>query len=219
MIRFTDSDSMEVPMDVRTSIMRFHERELAELGGVHSHRELAVAATLEYCAAEGIHAPQWAIREGAELLIGLLKNQKSERRGRTANCITRYKQDLWDVERSEAVDDMRRLKKRVKRERKLLQEYPKGFRPDLDQWVERTGEWLRQGDFECAATSLAGRDAKASPSAMKKSHREVKRRAGAGPRPDRYYVFDRRFLHKIGLPDIIERKEGTKTFPLYDLKP
>lgn len=197
----------------------FHEREFAELNGVTFHRELAVTAVLEHCAEEDVPPPSWAVREAADLLIRLLKSEKPTKRGRTARCIGRYRQDYWDIDRWEAVEAIRRTKKKVRYELKLLRELPAASHPKHRKSIERMQNWLRHGDFECAAMSLTGRDAKASAQTIRKSHREVKRRAGKGPMPDRYYLFNDRFLQKIGLQGVQDRKRGTKSFPLYDLKP
>jgi hypothetical protein len=197
----------------------FHEREFAELNAVEFHRELAVAATFHHCAKEGISPPMWAVREAADLLLRFLTNEKPTKRGRTASCIARYKQDYLDVERWDAVEGIRELKRRTRHDRKALREYPHSELSHLRLHNERTNAWLRHGEFECAAMKLSGRDARASAQTMRTSHRKVKRRAGNGPTPDRYYVFAEDFLKKIGLPGLQERKRGTKMIPLYNLKP
>jgi hypothetical protein len=196
----------------------FHEQVFAELDAVKFHRELAVMAALEHCVAEEVPPPAWAVREATDLLIRSLNGKNPAKRGRTARAISRYKQDYWDLERWDAVEEIRRIKRKVRSELKLLRDLPAASYSRYRRHYEKMRNWLRQGDFECAAMYLAGRDAKASPQAIRNSYRNVKRRAGKGTMPDRYYLFDDRFLRKIGLPGIQDRKEGTKTFPLYDLK-
>ena len=205
--------------DVDEAEEKFHERELADLNGAKFHRELAVIAALEYCAEEGRSPPPWAVREAADLLVRLLKLERTRKRGRAGSCIARYTQDMWDVERWDAVEEIRRIRNRSKHELNLLRELPTGSHLRHREHQGKMQKWLRHGVFECASMYLVGRDARASAQTIRKSHREVKRRAGDGPKPDRYFLFDERFLRKIGLPGLQDRKKGTKTFPLYDLKP
>jgi hypothetical protein len=82
---------------------------------------------------------------------------------------------------------------------------------------ERTLEWLSQGTFECASRYLAGRDARVGADAIKASYRRCIERSGPGSFPDRYYLFDARFLAKLGFPDLNDRKSGTKLLPIYNL--
>ena len=151
---------------------------LAELNAIKFHRELAVAAAFDYCAKEDIPAPMWAVREVADMLLRLLMREKTTRRGRTASCIARYKQDHWDVERWDAVEGIRELKRKIRRECKILREYPHLELSHYGQHNEKTRAWHRYGDFECAAMTLSGRDARASAQTMRTSHRKVKLRAG-----------------------------------------
>ena len=95
---------------------RFHERELNELKAVTVHSELATAAALDYCAKEEICPPPWVVKRAAELMCDLLNREKAERRGRTAGRIARYRQDLWDLERFDAILAIRKFRNRVRRD-------------------------------------------------------------------------------------------------------
>ena len=68
-----------------------------------------------------------------------------------------------------------------------------------------------------ASRYLVGREARVGADAIRASYRRCIRRAGTGSFPDRYYVLDPRFLKKLGIPDLQERKRGTKLLPLYNL--
>ena len=197
-----------------------HQRELNEMRRLTVHKELAVAAAMDYCAEEGICAPPWLAVEAAALIRDLLKREKAQKRGRAAGHIARYRQDLCDVERWDAVEAARRIKKKAKDEIELMRSYGKRFEgtPHLRNY-ERLLAWSRHGTFECASMYLTGRDAKASAETMRASYRRCKRRSGTGPTPNRYYLFDERFLVKLGFPRLTDRKPGTKWLPLYNLTP
>ena len=184
------------------------------------HRELAVAAAMDYCAEEGICPPPKIVTEAASLIRDLLVREKAQKRGRTARPIARYRQDLYDVERWDAVEEVRRIKKKAKREVELMRSCGKMFRGTSRlQNYERLLTWSRNGTFECASMYLAGRDAKASAATMRASFRRYKRRSANGQTPGRYYLFDERFLVKLGFPRLMDRKPGTKWLPLCNLTP
>jgi hypothetical protein len=202
-----------------TPIERFHQRELDELNGLKFHRDIAVAAALDYCAEEGISPPQWVVQGASALLCELLCKEKSQRRGRAGNRVTRYRNDQWDVERWHAVDAIRGYRAKAKYDAKLRREY--GETPQNSTALrqrEQMLEWLRNGTFECASRYLTGRDAKVGAAAMRASYRRCGRRAGSGSRPDRYYRHHDRFLSKLGIPSLHDQKPGTKFMFLYDLK-
>src|SRR6266508_4404277 len=114
----------------------FHQRTLDELQNVTAHPELAIAAGMDYCAEEEICAPPWLVKATAALLRDLLMREKAHKRGRAAGHIARYRQDLWDVERWDAVEAIRRIKKKVRREMELM-------RADRDTF-EKSKRWENQ---------------------------------------------------------------------------
>lgn len=195
-----------------------HQRELDELKSLTVHRDLAVAAALDYCVEEGITPPRWAVERAATLLRELLLREKAPDRGRAGNRVTRYRNDQWDVERWDAVEAIRRIRDKTKYDAKLRRQY--GETPEDSGTMmhhECMLEWLRNGTFECASRYLAGREARVGADAIRASYRRCIRRAGTGSFPDRYYVLDQRFLVKLGIPDLHTRKRGTKLLPLYNL--
>lgn len=201
-----------------TALESIHERELNELKSLTVHRELAVAAALNYCAEEGIAPPRWVVEEAAALMCELLKREKAFGPGRAGNRLSQYKGDQRDLERWDAVESIRRIRQKTEYDSNLRREY--GETPENSRTMhhhERTLAWLREGTFECASRLLAGRDARIGADAMRSSYRRCLRRAGSGPFPDRYYVHDPRFLAKLGIPDLNERKPGTKLLPLCNL--
>lgn len=204
--------------DRNIALHAIHQRELAELEKLTVHRDLAVAAALDCCLEEGIGPPQWLVERAATLLRELLLREKAPDRGRAGNRISRYKSDQRDVERWDAVEAIRRIRKKTEYNANLRRQY--GETPENSRSMyhhERMRAWLRNGTFECASRYLAGREARVGADAIRSSYRRCNRRAGTGSFPDRYYVLDQRFLKKLGIPDLHERKQGTKLLPLYDL--
>jgi hypothetical protein len=200
-------------------IGRFHQRELNELKNVTVHRDIAVAAALDYCAEEGLPPPQWVVQEASALLCELLCKEKSQQRGRAGNRVTRYRNDQWDVERWNAVEEIRRYRSKAKYDAKLRREYGETPKNSKALWQrEQMLEWLRNGTFECASRYLTGRDAKVGSAAVRASYRRCIRRAGTGTFPNRYYRHHDRFLEKIGIPSLQDQKPGMKFLYLYDLK-
>jgi hypothetical protein len=197
---------------------RIHHRELEEMRSLTVHRDLAVAAALDYCAEAGIAAPQWVVQGAATLLRELLLREKADGPGRAGNRVSRYRQDQWDLERWDAVEGIRRIRKRTKYDTVLRRQYGQNTKNSREMYHnERTLEWLSQGTFECASRYLAGRDARVGADAIKASYRRCIERSGPGSFPDRYYLFDARFLAKLGFPDLNDRKSGTKLLPIYNL--
>jgi hypothetical protein len=196
-----------------------HQRYLDDLENLTVHRDLAVAAALDYCARERLSPPQWVIERAAVLLGELLMNEKATGPGRAGNRVSRYRHDQRDVERWNAVEEVRRIRAKSKYDAKLRREYgetPKSSKPLL-HWLRMLEFIRRHGTFECASRYLDGRDARAGADAIKASYRRCIRRAGKKSYPDRFYRFDERFLATLGFPHIQDLKPGTKCVSLYDL--
>jgi len=202
----------------RSAIDRIHHRELEELRNLTVHRDLAVAAALDYCVEEGVAAPQWVVQGAAKLLCELLPREKADGPGRAGNRVSRYRQDQWDLERWDAVETVRRIRKKTKYDAALRRQYeetPANSRSMYHQ--QRMLDWLGDGTFECAAKYLSGRDARVTADGIKAAYNRCIERSGSDSFPDRYYVFDARFLAKLGFPDLNARKPGTKSLPFYNL--
>ena len=199
---------------------RFHERELNELKAVTVHSELATAAALDYCAREEICPPPWVVQKAADLMCDLLKREKAQKRGRAAGHIARYRQDLWDLERFDAILEIRRLRDRARSDVKIARSFGRKFQKSKRyEHIKKRRDWYRYGTLQCASMYLTGRDAKAGVDAMKASYQRVCRNTDGKTVADQYYLFNEPFLRKIGIPGLADRKPGTKWFPLYNLTP
>jgi hypothetical protein len=201
------------------SLDNFNRRHLDELERLTVHPELAVVAALDYCAQEKIAPPTWVVERAAVLICNLIKREKTHKRGRHAGIIARYRQDMWDIERWDAVEEMRRIKKKNRDDLAQLRSHGKKY-VGTHYWThaQRFVEWFRNGIYECAARTLVGRDARASAATMRASHRRCVHRSAGWTRPDRYHLFDEDFLVKLGFPRLIDRKPGTKFICFYHLQ-
>jgi hypothetical protein len=190
-------------------------RELNALRNLTAHQDIAAVAALDYCVEYEICTPPWVQKAVLQLVIDLLKREKSRKRGRAAGRVARLQQDQWDFERWDAVLEARRMRDKVKRELELHAEY--GRKPHKS--LGKLDAWFDHKTFVCASMLLSGRNARAGADAMKASYRKVKRSLEDPTATTEYHIFEGRFLKSLGLEDIHERKPGTKMMPLYDLTP
>lgn len=198
-------------------IDHYHELELQSLKEMSVHNDIAFAAAMYYCMQHEICPPPWVVAGGAKLMIELLKREKSQKRGRAAGRIARYRQDLWDFERYDAVGQIRELRERFKREAETLEQYPE-YKKDYPH-VAKAQKWLANETFECASMSLRGSFAAGGPVAVKKSYRRVKEAMRSGSGAHRYHLMFGDFVFKIGLDWPGAVRPGTKLAPFWELTP
>jgi hypothetical protein len=200
------------------SIAELHAERL-ECLRVTWHRELGVAAALDYCAKHELEVPRWVVRETPGVLCNALSRLGSKKRGRSCNPVARYRQDMIDYERYDAVRDVREkqtelrevvdeLRSRTKLPAQMLEE-----REKMLLWVGHT--WLRA--YECATMILAHTEAFGGPEAMKASYLEVRRNSRDPKQALRYYILDSSFLNGLGLSTHIDAPRRKKTVPYYEM--
>ncbi len=205
--------------ELNEPLERIHTRELDYMKDMmSSHREVAVAAALDYCSEHQICSPEWLVTAAAEVMCDLLKRERPTRRGRAGSSIARYRQDIIDFDRWDTVLEVLRNQKKLVQEVELCRTYPDQQkllqdRERMLRWVGRG--WLRA--YECAAMMLTGGRARASPESMKASYRKVNRNFANPTTATRYHLLNYQFLRKLGIQYPGERRPGTKTLPLYDL--
>ncbi len=198
----------------------FFERELHYFRSATAFREVSLVAAMDLCAQENRCAPEWLVKEAAELLIQLLKSQKVNRRGRAGSYIAEYRRHLIDLDRWDAVVRARELRDKASLELEIAREDPKltsnpGFKRVVEHF-RKLKRWLRYGTFQCAALMVAnGGGSRVTPAAIRRSYRRIeKKNATDGFRS---CVFERNFLDKIGIGE--QEKSGRKWRPIYDLSP
>lgn len=197
---------------------RLHEEELDRLREMSACNDIALAAGMYHCAREEICPPPWLVEGAAKLLIELLKREKSQKRGRAGGRVARYRQDLWDLERWDAVLQVRELKSRTKEEAKMLAKHP-SLKKERYRRVAKAQKWLRHGTFECASMSLKGSPAYGSPITVKKVYQRVNKRMRDRSAAQRYHLMFGDFVFRIGLDWPGARRPGTKIVPFWDLTP
>lgn len=197
---------------------RLFEEELERHRKVAAYNDIAFAAAFHLCASEGKCPPQWLVKAVDDLLIELLKREKSTNRGRSAGRVARCRQDLWDFERSCAVDEVRRIRSETAHELEIMTDYPPEFENRFIH-IKKAQKWLSYGTFECAAMYLRGTFAWGSPHAVRKSYRKVRKAFATRSGNWRYYMFPGDFLGRVGIPYPFTLMPGTKIANFYDLKP
>lgn len=193
-----------------------HDRELAALEEMSAYNDIAVAAGLYYCAQQGICPPPWLVHRAAELMINMLKREKSQKRGRSGGRIARYRQDMLDFDRWDTVLQIRSLRQRTKEDLRTLSDHP-SLKKNYGKNLEKATKWLRHGTFECASMSLKGSPAFASPVTVKKSYRRVQAAMRSRSAGSRYHLIYGDFFRRVGLDWPGTFKPGTKIVPFWDL--
>jgi hypothetical protein len=196
---------------------RLLEQELDRLKDMSMQNDIAVAAGMYLCANQQVCPPPWLVDAAAKLMIELLKREKSPKKGRAAGRIARYRQDLWDFERWDAVYQVRELRRRTKEYAKELAEHPEYARHY--RHVPKAQKWLSQGTFECAAMSLKGSPAYGSPITVKKSYQRVQKAMSSRTTAHRYHLTFDDFVFKVGLTWPGTVRPGTKIVPFWELTP
>jgi hypothetical protein len=196
-------------------------RELDDVKLLREHREIAVAYALDLCTEQRAEAPPWLLAEARDVVIELLKREKPERMGRAGSCISRFRQDQWELERWDAVLGVREFRGKIRRNAQILEKDPRFAKTQKATvgWVEKWTKWLSFGTFGCASMRLAGRDARLGAEGMRGSYRRVNRHFQEVERSDRYFVFPDAFLKRLGLPGLHDYKGGTKVFEIFNLTP
>jgi hypothetical protein len=202
----------------RTLGRNLFEQELDRLHQAAAHNDIAFAAAFHFCVSEGKCPPKWLIKEIDDLLIELLKRERTTKRGRSAGRVARCRQDLWDFERSCAVDEVRRIRGENAHELEITKDYP----PELEKrfsHLKKVRKWLGYGTYECAAMFLRGTFAACSSHGVRASYRKVRRAYASRTAAWRYYTFPGDFLGRVGIPYPLTPLPGTKTANFFDLQP
>jgi hypothetical protein len=183
------------------------------------HRELAVAAAIHYCTTHRLPAPQWLIDEAGNVLFSLLRHVKQEKRGRASGAVARYRQDMIDYARWDAVREVREKQIEVRKQVDELRSNPSVPKALLEErekmlfWVGR--HWLRA--YECAAMVLRGTNAAAGPDAMKASYLRVTRNNQDPSQSLRYHLFDPIVMSRLGIRDVLKPTRSRRVRPLFEL--
>lgn len=209
---------MQTPTPVR-SIRDVYAKYLKTLELQKDHEELAVAAALDYCEKYSLAVPSWVLSASSKVLQELLLQSRPAKRGRASPPVARYRRDLIDYERWDAVKEARQKQPEVLERVKQMRSHPNFPRSHLAA-EENLLKWAGKDwdhAYECAAMLLLGREAFASPGTVRASYLKVQKDFSQPTRSFRYFLYDESFLRKIGIPGFLDRKQGIKMIPIYDL--
>src|ERR1051325_5129853 len=78
------------------------------------HREIGVAAALRYCAENQLQLPKWAAQQALSVLCRTLRPERTHKRGRAADPVARYHQDMIDFARYDEVVIVRENQKELR---------------------------------------------------------------------------------------------------------
>jgi hypothetical protein len=202
------------------SFSALHEHELARLETMaQSGVALAVPAALHYCVQHQLSPPPWLLPATTEMLCGLLKREKSTKRGRACGPVARYRQDMIDYARWDQVMVVREKQQEIlKQVQKLrsLPTIPKSILDEQEKMLAWVGHTLNRA-FECASMLLEGSEAFGSAEAMKRSYFQVRRNSKDSDRTLRYHQLSRHLLLKFGVKESHEIRPRKKSVPLYEL--
>jgi hypothetical protein len=198
----------------------FIERELEYFRSATAFHELAVIAAMDLCAEEKKGAPAWLVAEAASLLIELVKAQKVTKLGRAGGIIAEYRRHLIDLDRWDAVIQIREIRDKTAHQLRVAREHRelariKGLQGRVEHF-RKVKRWLRSGTHQCAALLVTRNGgARVSAAAIRRSYRRIQQKNAT--RGFRSCVFMPDFLRKLGLDQT--EKPGRKFRPIYDLSP
>ena len=177
------------------SIEEFHETQLDDFETMfRSGVAVAIPAALHYCAEYGLGAPAWLAKASADFLcIKLQLNSPKKKRGRAANLVARYCQDMIHFARWDEVDLVLEQRKDCRREIAELRALPKVPRLMLKEQgkaLKRLGRTLDDA-FECASENLARTKASGGWDTMRKSYRRVERCRNDPTQATRWQIDDK----------------------------
>ena len=183
--------------------------------------ELAPAAALFYCAKFKIESPDWLVQSAARGYCSQLNPDKKKKRGRSAEFVDRYRQDLIDFARWDELCVVREKQTEILEEVMEIRgrkDIPAYIREDREKMLAWVGHSLLRA-YECASMLLQGTPAFGGPDAVKTSYRRVQECGRNQSHPFKYHVFDPDFLRAIGIEHPSFWGRGRKIVPLYNLTP
>ena len=195
-----------------------HHRERLESFRVMWHSEVGVFAAAFYCAAHKLALPDWLVPRLPVVLSALLTGPTGKR-GRANNPIARYRQDLIDYARWDAVKEVRYKQTELLEEvneLKAMRTVPTAMLKERTKLLAWVGESLEQA-YLCAAALLAGGRASGGYDAVRKSYRRVERNSRDPGQLLRYHLVDPQVLRELGIDPFFDQPRGRKIVPLYDL--
>jgi hypothetical protein len=207
-------------MSDNTSVSLIHSERLASFERMwNSGVAVGVVAALDYCVEYNVHQPPWLTKAARDLLCDAVVKHKSTRRGRASGYLARFRQDMIDYARWNAVVWARENQQEVRRQVDVMRSFsdvPLNYSQDRGKLLGWLGSTLERA-YECAAMTLEGTSAYAGPDAIKKSYFTVQRNLRSPRTAYRYHVLDYPLLKRLGLEPPYVVRPGKPVVPLYEL--
>jgi hypothetical protein len=181
--------------------------------------EVAVPAALNYCSEHRLNIPPWLLTAATATVCGLLKRQKSAKRGRSCGVLARYRQDMIDYARWDQITVVREqqlLFREQVDELRVIPALPHGALENHEKTLAWLGGTLDRA-FECAAMLLRGTSAYGSPEAMKRSYFNVRRNSRDPHQAFRYHQLTPSILRELGLDEVLDLQAGRKPIAPHEL--
>ncbi len=194
----------------------FVERELTYFRSATAFRELSTIAAMDLCRQERMPAPEWLVKDATELLFTLVRSQKVSKRGRAGGYIAEYRRHLNDLDRWDAVQQVREHRNKTQHNLKIVREDPRlALRAKgVVKHFTMLKRWLRYGTFQCAALLVAHSGGlRVTAEAVRRSYRRIEKKNAT--KGFRSCTFMPDFLQKLGISE--QKKSGTKWRPITDL--
>lgn len=199
----------------------FEQRRLNELRKVaEAGSELAPAAALFFCATHGVSVPEWLVDLAARGYCKQLDSSRPKKRGRSSEPLDRYRQDLIDLMRWDAVRYARYKQKELSEREEIIESFsdlPAGYKDEHRKMFAWFGHgWLRA--YECASMMLGETPAFGGADAMRVGYCRVELRTKKYSKLSwRYCYFEPEFLESVGIVHPSRWPQSTKFTPLYEL--
>jgi hypothetical protein len=204
------------------SLNQFHQRELQSLETMARGGTLiATSAALDYCYKYGLSLPSWFVGPAAQITKESLRKEKTSKRGRSAQPLDRYRQNMVDFARYDAVCEVREKQNELPRELQRQRQLPNvtaNVIEGLEKMLAWAGQTLERA-FQCASMILADTSAFGGPDAIKASYLRVKAAMLIPEQAHRYHILDPQFLASSGMKSFQLLGKGRKVVPLFDLTP
>jgi hypothetical protein len=199
---------------------RFHQRELEALEMMACDgSQIATSAALDYCHRYGPSLPSWFVGPAAQITKESLRKEKTSKRGRSAQPLDRYRQDMVDFARYDAVCEVREKQSELPREVQRLGQLP-NVTANVIEGIEKMLAWAGQTwerAFQCASIMLTDTSAFGGSDAIKASYFKVKAAMLIPEQAHRYHILDPQFLASLGMKPFQLLGKVRKVTPLFDL--
>lgn len=195
--------------DYDRSIDEFHKAALDDFASMsRAGQTIAIPAALSHCAEHGVSAPAGLLTDAADLLNITLKNNFHKNLGARNRAMLAYRQDMIDYWRWDEICVIREQQKNLGVEIERLRALPKATGELLKRQKKLIHERVHMlkeightvdDAFQYASKRFKNTEASGGWDTMRRSYRAVTKGLKDPKQATRYYIFDPRFLRKLGI--------------------